>query len=377
MIADSDGQSGGLGPAVGGYADDTFADFSNFSNSGANGQSWYVTNNKVNNPRGLGIDLVLPGVGIYSTYKNGGYTTMSGTSMAAPHAAGLVARYIVEHGRATNATGVYAIRQALIDQGKPWRDPQFGLQFTLPGNSDSPDNFEENLGWAVPAGPVNLSPIAVDDSYPVAEDGTLSIATTGGLLLNDSDPEGSPLTALLVSTTSSGTLELAADGSFNYQPNANFHGVDSFTYRANDGARSSNLSTVTITVTPVNDAPVAVADSYTVEPGSVLSIAAEGVLSNDSDIDGDPLIAVAWSGTSQEGGQVVLNSDGSFSYTPPTAFTGVDSFSYVVSDGSFNSNAATVSIDVQASLENALYVYDIRFESRSRGSQQRAVVEIR
>jgi subtilisin len=76
--ADSDGLPGGLGSAVGGYADDTFSDFSNFSNSGANGVSWYATNNPVTNPHGLGIDLALPGVGIYSTYKNGGYTTMSG-----------------------------------------------------------------------------------------------------------------------------------------------------------------------------------------------------------------------------------------------------------------------------------------------------------
>jgi hypothetical protein len=61
---------------------------------------------------------------------------------------------------------------------------------------------------------VNLPPLAVDDSYVVSEDGILSIATVEGLLFNDSDPENSPLTAQLISTTGSGTLTLAVDGSF-------------------------------------------------------------------------------------------------------------------------------------------------------------------
>jgi subtilisin family serine protease len=148
-MADSDGRSGGGGTVTSpGYADDTFADFSNFSNSDAN-QSWYDSNNYGIVSPGLGIDLMMPGVDILSTYKGSGYATMSGTSMAAPHAAGLAALYVAKNGRANNAAEVYAIRQALIDGGIPWRSDD-GLQAPPIGqpNSDSPDKHEENLGWA-------------------------------------------------------------------------------------------------------------------------------------------------------------------------------------------------------------------------------------
>ncbi len=144
-FADSDGLPGGLGEDTswGEYGrDDAWWGPSNFSNSDDGGNSWYDGNNFVDSP-GLGIDLVLPGVDIDSTHRNGGYATMSGTSMAAPHAAGLAALYIAEHGRATDADKVYAIRQALIDQGISWRDPGSGLAHWW-----GPDKHEENLGWA-------------------------------------------------------------------------------------------------------------------------------------------------------------------------------------------------------------------------------------
>jgi VCBS repeat-containing protein len=219
-------------------------------------------------------------------------------------------------------------------------------------------------------------PTANSDSYNTTEDTPL-IVPASGVLANDTDPENALLTAVLVTTTSHGALTLNANGSFSYSPHDNFFGSDSFTYRANDGTSDSNLATVTISVSPVNDAPVAAADGYTVDQDSVLSIAAQGVLSNDSDVDGDTLTAIAWSGNSAQGGQVVLNSNGSFTYTPPTGFSGTDTFSYRASDGSLTSNWATVSIAVEADNVNAMYVYDIRFESRYWGLQRRAVFEIR
>gem|GEM_PF-6868795 len=133
-LADSDGKPGGLGPATSGGNDDSFAQFSNYSRS-------VIASNPVSSP-GAAIDLIMPGVDILSTYLDGNYAVMSGTSMAAPHAAGLAALYVATHGRATNAEEVYTIRQALIDTGKTQNGP-FGLA-TL---NDRDSNWER-LGWA-------------------------------------------------------------------------------------------------------------------------------------------------------------------------------------------------------------------------------------
>ena len=102
----------------------------------------------------------------------------------------------------------------------------------------------------------NRAPIAVDNNYPTSEDTTLNIAAPG-VLANDTDPDSDPLTAILVNGTTNGTLSLNGDGSFIYTPNANYSGPDSFTYKANDGKADSNVVTVSITVSPVNDPPVA------------------------------------------------------------------------------------------------------------------------
>ena len=104
------------------------------------------------------------------------------------------------------------------------------------------------------------------------------------------------LTAVLVSGPAHGTLTLNADGSFTYTPAANFNGTDSFTYKANDGAADSNVATVTSRSTAVNDAPVAVNDSYTTnEDTPLIDRRAPGVLANDTDVDGDPLDGGRWS----------------------------------------------------------------------------------
>src|SRR5204863_380897 len=103
------------------------------------------------------------------------------------------------------------------------------------------------------------------------------------------------------------------DGSFSYMPALNFNGTDTFTYKASDGQAQSGVATVTITVTPVNDAPVAANDdNYTTPEDTQLTVSAPGVLANDSDVDGDPLTAMLVTGPTH--GTLTLNSDGSFSY---------------------------------------------------------------
>jgi VCBS repeat-containing protein len=100
----------------------------------------------------------------------------------------------------------------------------------------------------------NQAPVATADTYGTAEDTPLPV-NAPGVLANDSDPDNDPLSAGLVSGPSHGTLNLSTDGAFVYTPATNHTGSDSFTYQASDGTLTSNLATVTITVSAANDAP--------------------------------------------------------------------------------------------------------------------------
>jgi VCBS repeat-containing protein len=218
--------------------------------------------------------------------------------------------------------------------------------------------------------PVNDAPVADPQTVSTSEDTAKAITLTG------SDIEGDVLDFIVVNDPAHGTLT-GSGANRTYTPDVNYHGSDSFTFKANDGAADSEVATIAVTVDSVNDAPVAQADNYAATQDTPLSVAAAGVLQNDSDVDGDPVSVVQWSGTSAHGGKVDLNSDGSLSYIPPTGFVGTDTFSYVITDGSLNSDPATISIKVSAASANALFVYDIRFESVWFGWYQRAVFEIR
>jgi choice-of-anchor B domain-containing protein len=188
---------------------------------------------------------------------------------------------------------------------------------------------------------VNHAPVAVDDSYTTTQEVALAVVAPG-VLDNDSDGDSDGLTAVLDTGPSNGSLSFNADGSFIYTPTVAFDGSDSFTYRADDGANSSNVATVTINV--LNTAPVAADDSYIVATDTVLSVPLPGVLANDSDDNGDSLTAVLDSDVSH--GSLSLNADGSFTYTPHTGFTGIVTFTYHANDGTDDSNVATVTINV-------------------------------
>lgn len=191
---------------------------------------------------------------------------------------------------------------------------------------------------------VNGPPVGVADSYNVGYETTLNVPAPG-VLGNDTDPEGDARTAELGATTSHGTLSLIADGSFSYTPTSGYSGPDSFTYRAKDATGQSSLTTVTLTVaTAGNHAPVGVADSLTAVSGVAEVVAAPGVLGNDTDADGNALTAAVV--TSPAHGTLVLNANGSYTYTPSSSYVGADSFTYKASDGSLQSSAVTVSITV-------------------------------
>jgi hypothetical protein len=189
-------------------------------------------------------------------------------------------------------------------------------------------------------------PIAAgDDVYEVAAETTLNVDLPG-VLANDVDPEGDPLTATMVAGPTNGTVTLNVDGSFSYTPAIGFAGSDSFTYQAGDGTSVSNIATVTIEVGSLtNTRPSAGNDSYTVEADTTLDVPADqGVLLDDSDPDGDAIAAALFSAPLH--GTVTLAEDGSFSYTPEAGYVGLDSFIYWVFDGELHSALAAVTIHV-------------------------------
>ena len=175
------------------------------------------------------------------------------------------------------------------------------------------------------------------------------------MLSNDEDPEGDTLTAILSETPTNGSVTLDSDGSFVYLPDAGFAGEDLFTYLATDGSDSSEAATVTVTVILPNSAPVANDDSFQLEEDQVLEISAPGVLENDRDAEGQPLTAVLVSDVNH--GNLILNEDGSFTYTPDLDYNGMDSFTYQVSDGDMPSNSAAVSLEV-ASVNDIPLAFD-------------------
>ena len=188
-------------------------------------------------------------------------------------------------------------------------------------------------------------PVAFDDAYEGREDETLSVSQEDGVLANDVDPDDDALTAVLVDSTTNGSLTLNLDGSFEYMPNEHYFGVDNFSYQASDGANLSNVANVTITVLPVDDRPIAVNDSYDMDDeGQLVVSASEGVLANDQEIEGDPMTAVLVETT--QNGDLELADDGSFVYTPVQGFIGRDTFTYQAQAGDLLSNIATVTINV-------------------------------
>ncbi|MCI0395408.1 MAG: C25 family cysteine peptidase, partial [Chloroflexi bacterium] len=191
---------------------------------------------------------------------------------------------------------------------------------------------------------LNVSPVATGDSYATDEEVTLTVSAPG-VLGNDNDGNGDPLTAVLQTTTNNGDLALSANGSFVYTPDDNFNGDDHFTYQASDGQGGfSDPVTVTITVGETNDPPTAADDLYGTA-GAPLIVSAPGVLANDNDPDGDPLTAAILSDPTH--GTLALNADGSFIYMPDASYGGLDTFTYTAEDGNGGVATATVYLLVE------------------------------
>src|SRR6266571_1956386 len=161
--------------------------------------------------------------------------------------------------------------------------------------------------------------------------------------------DGDTLTAVLVSGPAhAAAFTLNPHGSFSYTPTNNYVGPDSFTYQARDSLTNSATETVSLTIKATNTAPVALNDAYIVNENGTLAVpAVSGVLTNDSDADGDTLTAVLVSGPAHAAA-FTLNPDGSFSYTPTNNYVGPDSFTYQARDSLTNSATVTVSLTIKA-----------------------------
>jgi VCBS repeat-containing protein len=186
-------------------------------------------------------------------------------------------------------------------------------------------------------------PSAADDSYETREDTGL-VVPAPGILANDTDADGEALTAELAQAPAHGRVVLNADGSFTYTPETDFQGADSFTYAASYGKICCDNASVTIRVDPVNDMPWAADHAYETKEDTELVVPAPGILANASDPDGDALTTALAQAPAH--GRVVLNADGSFTYTPLPDFQGADSFTYMASDGKGGSDNASVTITV-------------------------------
>jgi hypothetical protein len=201
----------------------------------------------------------------------------------------------------------------------------------------------------ITVGGTNDVPVAVDDSATAA----FGTATTVQVLANDTDADNDPLIVLNVDTTNTrGTVTISADGkSVVFTPASGFSGSTSFGYTASDGTATATAR-VTVQVlanpTPANRVPVAVADSYNVSSFGTrtLQVLAPGVLGNDSDPDGSALQTLLVD--SPRSGQLTLNANGSFTYTPGALFSGSDTFTYSAFDGQAYSAPARVTLVVPA-----------------------------
>jgi hypothetical protein len=189
---------------------------------------------------------------------------------------------------------------------------------------------------AVTVTPVDDVPVAVNDTATVAEDATATIA----VLANDSGTGDAPLT-VTATDPAHGTVVVNANNTVNYSPDADYHGADSFQYTVRDADGQVATATVDVTVTPVNDVPVAVADAAVAAPNQGTTIT---VLANDTGL-GDAPITVSIS-TAAAHGLAVANPDGTVTYTSNPGYVGVDTFRYTIRDADGQTSTAQVTVNV-------------------------------
>jgi VCBS repeat-containing protein len=223
----------------------------------------------------------------------------------------------------------------------------------VPGNGPADGSIDEGQLRNLPD--VEAPDVRVAGLEDLGVSGTISGFVTGG------STGGSTAVYALVTGPQNGLATVLPDGSFDYEPNANFNGTDTFTYTATDTDGAVETGTVTVVVAPVNDAPVANnASTVVAEDGTVT-----GIISA-TDIDGDTLVFSLRTGAAN--GLVVITANGAYAYTPDPDFEGTDSFVVAVSDPSGASADSTVTVTVTGTNDAPVVTTAV-------GSERGAVVE--
>ena len=211
--------------------------------------------------------------------------------------------------------------------------PDQTIRYTPEAGFSGIDSFTYTIGDGLGGvGTANVTiTVTARNSAPVAGPDTAithtGAAVTIDALANDHDPDGGPVSLAGMTMPGHGSLSLTPDQRFVYTPTAGFIGADSFTYSIRDADGAAATGQVDVTVERSNAPPVATPD-HAASAGERVTL---NLLANDNDADGDPLQLTAL--TVPLMGQIAVNPDRTVTYTPPSGFTGTDSFTYQVSDG--------------------------------------------
>jgi hypothetical protein len=231
-----------------------------------------------------------------------------------------------------------------------------GLFSYAAGTAFPTSSFEATNYWVdvvfAPDGPVNLSPVAANDSGFATSQGIALALPAATLLANDTDPDGDPLSIISAGNAVNGIVAFdATANTITFTPTSGYAGSASFTYTVADGLGGTDTATVTLNVSEVpNEAPVANADGgFITQQDSALIMAAAEVLGNDTDINGDQLVVTGVG--APVNGQVTFDAlTNTITFTPIAGFTGSAGFTYTVSDGRGGTSSASVDLTVTGPL---------------------------
>ncbi len=188
-------------------------------------------------------------------------------------------------------------------------------------------------------------PTAVDDNAVTNED-TAIVLNEANLLANDEFGDiPTVISTVETATVNGGTIVDNGNGTYTYTPAAGFVGLDSFNYSIIDIDGDASTATVIINVTEVDNLPTAVADTVATEKDTAIVLVESNLLNNDG-LGDTPTTITAIDTDSVNGGTIVDNADGTYTYTPATGFVGEDSFDYIITDTDGDTSSATVTVEV-------------------------------